>query len=295
MTSTEPTTDEMISGVVTSDEVTSGEVNSGAWFEHSAARIYYEESGSPAGPAILFLPGLTDTVRSYIDLRSQAAEKGMRVIAADLPGSGKSLPQPRAYSPTYYAEDAEALAALIGQLAAAPVVLVGCSDGGEVALVIAATHPELVKGVLAWGAVGSIQDAEGKNIALFRTIIDNPPAGVEGYRDYLIAAYGEEGARITTQSAADAFAAMLEAGGDIIRAKASQIVAPTLLLAGEHDPFVPAAALHELNAAIPNGRVLIVEGGDHALHRSYPALMRDVLHTFLFTIHAYPETPVAMH
>lgn len=268
-------------GSVMNDSSTHGE-----WFEHGEARIWYEVSGDPVGPPVLVLPGLFCSTDDLAEIRAQMAAKGMRVIAADLPGSGKSLPQPRHYTSDYYAQDAAALTALLESIGALPAVITGFSDGGEVALLLAATRPEMVKGVLTWGAVGSIVDESVP--AFFRTLLDEPKPEVEGFRNWLVEKYSEEGARESLASVAEAFSGILANDGDIARSKASEIKAPVLLIAGDQDEIVPKEALVDLNAHIPNGRIMIVEGGGHGLHESHPQLMADTIHTFLFAYHLYP-------
>jgi pimeloyl-ACP methyl ester carboxylesterase len=62
-------------------------------FDHGTSRIYYEESGS--GDPVLLLPGFAGSIEEFSSLREALATGGYRVIAADLPGSGRSEPQPR--------------------------------------------------------------------------------------------------------------------------------------------------------------------------------------------------------
>jgi valacyclovir hydrolase len=54
----------------------------------------------------MLLPGWAGSIIEFDRLRHELSV-GFRVIAADLPGSGRSLPQPRDYAPTFYAEDAD--------------------------------------------------------------------------------------------------------------------------------------------------------------------------------------------
>jgi valacyclovir hydrolase len=65
-----------------------------AWFEHGDLRIRYEEYGQ--GDPALLLPGFSQNAEQLATLRDALAAR-YRVIAADLPGSGRSRPQPRAY------------------------------------------------------------------------------------------------------------------------------------------------------------------------------------------------------
>ena len=130
-----------------------------AHFSHGTAQIFHEVMGH--GEPILFLPGVFERTSDRSALLNLLAAHYL-VVAADLPGSGRSLPQPRIYPVTYYQDDAEALSALIRTLTDGPVHLVGCSDGGEVALLIAALYPELARSVLVWGAAGAAPPSSGR-------------------------------------------------------------------------------------------------------------------------------------
>src|SRR5690349_16532567 len=100
-----------------------------AQFEHGTSRINYEETGS--GEPTLLLPGFGDRIEAHSMLRETLTKAGYRVIAADLPGSGRSQPIPRKYPATYYEDDAQSFTALLKHLDAAPAHLIGWSSGGE--------------------------------------------------------------------------------------------------------------------------------------------------------------------
>ncbi len=102
-----------------------------AWFEHGISRIYYEEQGS--GTPVLVLPGFAQSIEDFAALMEALLGAGYRVIAADLPGSGRSEPQPRTYTATYYEDDARSFAALLEHLATEPAHVIGFSDGGMTA------------------------------------------------------------------------------------------------------------------------------------------------------------------
>src|SRR5204862_247508 len=188
-----------------------------SWFEHGGARIYYEETGS--GDPVLYLPGFSESIALHSRVRN-VLSASYRVIAADLPGYGRSEPQPRTYTPTFYEDDAEALSALVRARVKGPVHLIGYSDGGEVALMIAVLFPELASSVLTWGAVGFGSDQGGDLRAAFYTVVDNPVPAFEAYSKRLVADYGELNARTMTQNYSRALTAIIDAGGDISRSTA---------------------------------------------------------------------------
>lgn len=238
------------------------------WFEHATSRIYYEESG--AGDTVLLLPGFAGNIGELAALR-EALGASYRVIAADLPGSGRSEPQPRAYTATYYAEDAGAFAALLDHLATGPAHLLGFSDGGEVALLMAALTPGVVRSVVTWGAAGTLRQLGGPLLDALERVIDQPTPPLEPFRAYLIAAYGEANARAMTRSFVAAVRAIIAGGGDISWSQAGAIACPVLLITGEHDTFfAPPGAVAELATRIPGAEFLEAAGAGHSVHDDRP-------------------------
>ena len=237
-----------------------------AWFDHGEAHVYYEESG--AGDPVLLLPGWGGSIDELAPLREALAPR-FRVIAADLPGSGKSGPQPRTYTPTYYQDDAEVFSALLKALGASPAHLAGFSDGGEYGLLMAARNPSSVRSVVTWGSAGSL----GSNAQMadaMATLVDDPIPPMSEFSAYLRNVYGEANARVMTQSFAETLRVMMEAGGDISRSHAASISCPALLIAGEHDFLAPPALVSAMADAIPKGDYLEAKGASHAVHHEQP-------------------------
>jgi pimeloyl-ACP methyl ester carboxylesterase len=240
-----------------------------AWVEHGGSRIYYEELGSGA-PALL-LPGFSQSSEHLAALRDALAAS-YHVIAADLPGSGRSLPQPRTYTASYYEDDAASCAALLRELGTTPAALVGFSDGGEVALLMAALTPDLVRSVVTWGAAGTLNDPEGQLRAVMQHLIDQPIPPLREYRDFLVDYYGEDNARAMTQNLVQGQSAIIdgEKHGELALAMADRITCPALLIAGEHDMFAPPPLVRQLAERIPHAEALIAEGAGHDVQNSHP-------------------------
>jgi valacyclovir hydrolase len=239
------------------------------WFEHGTSKIYYEEQGS--GDPVLLLPGWSQFIDELTDLRKVISGAGYRVIAADLPGSGRSLPHPREYTTSYFDDDAASFAALLDHLGVGPYHLIGFSDGGDVTLLMALQSPRVARSVVTWGSAGLLSDPTGQLRQAMYNMIDNPIPPMRGFRDYLVAQYGEQNARAMTQSEANAIGAIIETrGGDLSLSKADQITCPALLIAGEHDMFVPPPLLTQLASRIPNSESHIVEGAGHAVNDDKP-------------------------
>jgi valacyclovir hydrolase len=248
-----------------------------AWFEHGDTRVYYEDAGT--GSPVLLLPGWGGTIDDIATVRA-ALLPAFRVVAADLPGSGKSGPQPRTYTPTYYQDDAVVFLALLETLGASPAHLVGFSDGGEYALLMAALRPSAVRSVVTWGAAGSL----GTNLQMpdmMAAIVDDPIPPMRDFSTYLKTAYGEANARVMTQSAATAIRAIMTAGGDISRSRASQIACRALLITGEHDFLATPTLVADMAGAIPQGDFCEAKGASHAVHHEQPAWLTEKISGWL--------------
>lgn len=248
-----------------------------AWFEHGEVRIYFEQSG--AGDPVLLLPGWGGTIDEFTALR-EALAPSFRVIAADLPGSGRSGPQPRTYTPSYYHDDARIFLAMLDSVAMSPAHLVGFSDGGEYALLMAAQRSEAVRSVVTWGSVGALPQAPELTEA-FSALIDDPIPPLAGFSAYMKATYGESNARVMAQSQASSARAIMDAGGDISRSQAASIACPALLITGEHDFLATPALVTDMAQAIPNGVFLETNGASHAVHQDQPGWLAETVVSWL--------------
>jgi valacyclovir hydrolase len=248
-----------------------------SWYEGDASRIYYEEEG--AGPPVLFLPGWSESIDEFAALR-RAVAANHRVISADLPGSGKSGPQPRDYPASYYLDDAAAFAAFLEARGASPANVLGFSDGGEIALAMAVGHPGAVRSVAAWGAAGRIVTPP-EMMDAFYNVVDTPAEPMRGFSEALKAAYGEANARAMVQSAVTAWRNIAATGGDISRAGAPGISCPVLLITGEHDFFAPPDVVSELAGVIPAAEFHVVDGAGHVLHHEHSDWLNATVTGFL--------------
>jgi valacyclovir hydrolase len=242
-----------------------------AWFEHGTSRIYYEESGS--GSPVLLLPGFAGSIAEFSALREILAAE-YRVIAADLPGSGRSEPQPRDYTATqtatYYEDDAHSFAALLEQLGTGPTRLVGFSDGGEVALLMAALVHDVARSVVTWGSAGAVAKEDLPMVGVMSNMVDAPIPPLQPFRDYLVATYGEANARAMTQSFAGAMGGIIERGEDISISKVGRITCPVLLNVGEHDMIARPELVSQLAKLISASESVVVEGAGHPVHADKP-------------------------
>jgi len=197
-----------------------------------------------------------------------------RVVAFDRRGAGMSDPMDR---PATLEERAEDLAAVLDAVDAETASLLCLNEGGTMAMVYAAAHPERVDALVLYGAYAAPTHSDDVWWA----------PGPEGYEQ--MAAYVEEHwghgellAALSPSRAGDtafrAFVAKLERSAASPRSAAAlirligatdvsailpQINVPTLVLHRADDPFVDVRHARYLAARIPNAQLTIVPGADH--------------------------------
>ncbi|MGH9045005.1 MAG: alpha/beta fold hydrolase [Acidimicrobiales bacterium] len=100
-----------------------------------------------ASPKVLALHGWARTHRDFNPVLSSEHGTAIDAVAVDLPGFGSSPPPPEPWSTDRYAE---ALGAVTAQMDA-PIVVLGHSFGGRIAVRLAASAPELVSALVLTG------------------------------------------------------------------------------------------------------------------------------------------------
>ncbi len=181
-------------------------------------------------------------------------------------------------------------AAMIEQQFGGPVDVVGNSTGGSVALHLAAGHPHLVRRLVLHSAAHTLGDAakeaqmrvahlarrgemrEAAAVLLRFMMPRNWLGRTSAWLGSALMARGgpdDPSDLIVTVEAEDALA---------FRGRLAEIQAPTLVMAGDQDPFYSAALFRETAEGIPRGRLILYPGKGHS--PGGKRLRRD-LHAFL--------------
>lgn len=230
------------------------------------ARIAYESHGE--GPPVAFLhAGVADRRMWHGQLPAVAAA-GYRAIAHDRRGFGDTL-----HADEAYAHVTDLLAVLDAIAPGAPAVLVGCSQGGRVAIDTALARPERVRalvlvapavsgapeiddvppGIKAWiermEAAEAAADVDGLNALEAHAWLDGPlaPEGrVAGAARQLFLEMNELALRAEPRGE--------ETPPPDAYARVGAIAAPTLVMWGDLDFPHVARRCEYLAAAIPGAR-----------------------------------------
>lgn len=111
-------------------------------------KLHYRDYPGPPSPrlSILCIPGLTRNARDFEDLAPHLAQRH-RVLCVELRGRGLSeyAKGPMSYVPPVYVRD---VAALLKAAELRHVALIGTSLGGIISMILAATMPHKILGVV---------------------------------------------------------------------------------------------------------------------------------------------------
>jgi pimeloyl-ACP methyl ester carboxylesterase len=250
-------------------------------------RLYYEVRG--AGPPVVLLHGFGEDGRALGPL-VRALAGHYRVLVPDLPGYGRSTPQPRTFPLDFYRQDALRLLAWLAVLGLDRVHLGGFSDGAELALWMAILDPQRIRSVLAWGVAGALDAAALPEIAAIGRLVDAPPLAWRDWRAALCRTYGREGAHLLTTRWAATLQAIIAAGGEISLARVGEIRCPTLLINGAADSMNPPALAQRLAARIPQADLIILPDTGHAVHEERPDWFQATALAWLARQPALPPT-----
>lgn len=131
----------------------------GYWDSADGLKLHYRDYAGPADrPTLLCLPGLTRNARDFEPL-AQALAGDWRVLAVDFRGRGDSAyaKDTRTYVPATYVAD---MLAFFEQVQPGPVVAVGTSLGGIIAVLLANMAPQHFAGLVI-NDIGPVIEPEG--------------------------------------------------------------------------------------------------------------------------------------
>lgn len=250
------------------------------------AKLYWESTGS--GPPVLLVMGLGMAATGWWRTIPVLAE-GLRVIAFDNRGAGRSDRPTGPYTLAQMADDA---LAVLDAADVATASIYGTSLGGMIAQQLVLRHPERVQAlVLGASTPGGRhhQAPEPEVIDFIRRRASMPRE--EGVWASIPYNYG----RTTRERHAERIgedvvhrlrfpvdpagyrAQLAAAWGHDSKDRLRSIAAPTLVLHGSDDRIVPVANGRLLAEAIPNARLEVLDGAGHFYATDAPEADREVL------------------
>ena len=234
----------------------------------NGASLYYEQHGQ-SGKPLLLLHGWGGKVESWLPV-IRDFQHNHRITVLDFPGHGRSGQPPRPWNVTDYMEQT---AALIRALKIEGADIMAHSFGGRVAILLAATYPELVGKLVLTGCAGLIPKKSLKSRA--RTALYKGLKSVyeSGAAKKLL---GEEKASQMRQALQEKFGSadyralspemrktFVQVVNQDLRPCLPKIRASALLIWGENDTATPLWMGKVMEKEIPDAGLVVLKDCGH--------------------------------
>lgn len=229
-------------------------------------RTWFADSGGTGEPVLFLHGGLSDS-ELLLEPLEPALRDRYRILAFDRRGHGRTA-DTEAVAFHYDDMAAETIAA-IEKLIGGPTHLVGWSDGGIIALLVALRRPDLVRSLVLIGANYHFNgmmpvDNDGSAPEMLRDrYAERSPDGVEHFGQVLKKSF-----------------AMFASEPTLTTDDLRKISAPALVMVGDDDMATLAhtASLYE---SLPQGQLAVVPGTSHAVVLEKPELVGRLIADFL--------------
>jgi 2-hydroxy-6-oxonona-2,4-dienedioate hydrolase len=232
--------------------------------------VRYREAGD--GPVLVMVHGLGCSADYWVRNGPWLAAGGLRVIAPDLPGFGRTRGPEGGLS---IPGQAAAVARFADALALPSAAYLGHSLSCQAVLELAASRPERVAALLLAAPTGDRRSKRWarESLGLLRDVPREPPSLVPLIAQaYLRAGFTRWLRTWLAGKRHDAFAA------------AARVRAPALVLVGDRDPVVSVPFGAALAGALPRGTLQVVPGGTHAVIYSAAPAFNGAVSDFLASL-----------
>jgi pimeloyl-ACP methyl ester carboxylesterase len=225
------------------------------WAAIRGHKIFYAVKGN--GPALLLLHGGGDSGEHSFARQLDEFSQRHRIVAPDQVGQGRT---PDVAGPLSYTEMMEDTVALLQHLNLNRVDVVGFSDGGILALMLAVRHPELVRRLVVSGVNIAPEGLSAGNLETLRATENPNPKTIDEKLAHLW---------LTSPTATELSLAML-----------AKIKQPVLVISGDRDAVTLEHTL-AIYYALPDAQLCVLPGTDHATFSSRPQWLNPIIGTFL--------------
>jgi pimeloyl-ACP methyl ester carboxylesterase len=224
----------------------------------------YKTEGT--GPVILFIHGWGDKEKTFDKLVSDLSAN-FKCVRLDLPGFGESQNPSKAWGIPEYSKF---ISDFIDKLGVRISVVIGHSNGGTLSI-YGLAHKDFSAQKLVLLASAGVRDEDSFKRVSYKTVAKTGKLITKllpsRWQNHLKK-------KLYKLSGSDVFVAphleetFKKVVGYDIQKDAKLINLPSLLLYGENDEQTPVRYGRKLQSAIPNSKLIVINGEDHFLHQS---------------------------
>lgn len=249
----------------------------------------YDVAGPPDAPVLVLGPSL-GTRRSLFDPQVAALSGRYRVIRFDLPGHGTSPPPTGPYP---LGAVGDAVVAMLDRLGVRRFGYLGVSVSGAIGQALAIDHPDRLAALVVCASAAHWPDpgewtGRAARVRAEGTAFLLPSRTGTWFSARYAAQHPAQTTALLDDLAgtdAESYALCCEAIGRFdARPSLARIGAPTLVVAGEHDPATPVALAEEIQHGIPGSRLDVVPGGLHLLSLEHADTLNAVTDRHMSTV-----------
>lgn len=258
----------------------------------SKGTLHYKTEGQ--GPAIVFIHGHMESAKIWQKF-SRKLNARFRLIRINLPGHGKSSVFSDSHSMEFMAE---AVYAVLQHEKVEKALFIGHSMGGYVALALAESHPDILKGLVLFSSISFADSAERQNdreramkaadahkMKYITSVIPNlffERSGLKANKRIF------KLVKIAAKQPKEGIIAAIH--GMRNRIDRTHILRdlkiPILFIAGQDDFLIPLESIVEMNNRVPNAKLIVIENCGHAgfyeqEKESYKAIQEFAFEKFL--------------
>lgn len=217
--------------------------------------LYWERYGQPENGTVTLLHHGLGSVRSWRQQIPALCEAGWEVLVYDRWGYGRSDPRP-GFDERFLQQDAREAFILIDSLAIDRSALIGHSEGGSIALIMAAMHPERIASLVIVAAHIYYEEKMSAGLRSIAEQVQIPPLSSTLEREHGDRA--EKLARMWIQHWLKSDTSQLEMS-DMLE----EISCPTLVIQGELDEHATPQHARDIADGVQSGELWMIPGGGH--------------------------------
>jgi len=225
------------------------------WAQINGHRIFYAVRGD--GPTLVLLHGGGDSGEHSFEHQLDVFAEHHHIVAPDQVGQGRT---PEVSGPLTYTGMMQDTAVLLQQLKLRHVDIIGFSDGGILALMLALRHPELVRRVVISGVNVSPEGLNAEQREGLRAVQTAAPTTID-----------EKLAQLWFNSPTES-----ELSLDLLK----NIQQPVLVVSGDRDAITLEHTL-QIFHALPIAELCILPGTDHGTFSARPEWLNPIIREFL--------------
>jgi pimeloyl-ACP methyl ester carboxylesterase len=227
-------------------------------------KIYYAVRGS--GPTLVFLHGGGDSGEHSFVRQLDIFSEHHHIVAPDQVGQGRTPDVP---GPLSYSNMMEDTAELLRILKLQQVDVVGFSDGGILALMLAVRHPELVRRLVISGVNIAPEGLRPEDLEELRANQIPKPTTIDEKLSHLW---------LTSPTEEELNLGLL-----------AKITQPVLVISGDRDGITLDHTL-KIFRALPDAELCVLPGTDHATFSGRSEWLNPIIGSFLDRVRSSPST-----